>query len=623
MQKLLVLILTLFGFSNSLLSQTLSDRQQAEEVIQTYFDGWATGDSTKVGRAMHRTCHLKNFRDGKFIDLNRTQYLSGFRLRQRPAGLITRIVSMDITAGIGAAKTEIVTERDTFTDYFNLMKIDQQWFIVDKIATRIPHLTVPDLSEPIKETNITGLTKAQINKAAEMKIDSLFASYNSFTPGVAVAIVKDGKLIYKKGYGMANLNDNVPITTQTVFDIASVSKQFTAFAIYLLENEGKISLEDEVKKYIPELPAYASTIKIKHLLAHTSGLRDYGALTSIAGYYITDITTTAQLLKMMNKQRGLVFTPGTTYKYCNAGYVLLAEIVQRTTGKTFAAYTNEKMFTPLGMTNTLFCDDYQLVIKNKAESYEKIKDKYYHRPSLSTTPGPSGLLTTVEDLAKWALNFEKLVVGNKKLIDRFNEVSYLDNGRKVFVRMDEGDSIFYAKGQFVTNYRGVKRIGHGGHTAGFRTFLGRFPDQRLSIIHLSNDEHNEDLGGRYDIADYYIKESFLQKKTMASTVPTTTRNTTTKAASNFSIQLTEYAGTYFSDELDTRYYFEVINNQLVMKHIRLDDIALQRKGENSFTGSGPNTFFFEINFTRNTSGNVSGFEISNWGVTNLKFVKQN
>jgi hypothetical protein len=159
MKKLLLFTLTLSGFAISLAAQNLSDRQQAEEVIQTYFDGWATGDSTKVGRAMHRTCHLKNFRDGKFIDLNRTQYLSGFRPRQRPAGLITRIVSMDITAGVGAAKTEIVTERDTFTDYFNLMKVDQQWFIVDKIAARIPHITAPDLSEPIKETIIAGLAR--------------------------------------------------------------------------------------------------------------------------------------------------------------------------------------------------------------------------------------------------------------------------------------------------------------------------------------------------------------------------------------------------------------------------------------------------------------------------------
>jgi CubicO group peptidase (beta-lactamase class C family) len=464
--------------------------------------------------------------------------------------------------------------------------------------------------------------EAQSDKAAEIKIDSIFGSYNTQTPGVAVAIVRNGKVVLKKGYGMANLTYNIPVTPQTIFDIASVSKQFTAFAIYLLENEGKISLEDTAKKYIPELPDYAKTIKIKHLLAHTSGLMDHGALASIAGYYITDITTTSQILKMMYKQRGLVFPPGTAYKYCNSSYVLLTEIIQRTTGKTFAAYTTEKIFSPLGMNSTLFCDNYQLIVKNKADSYEKIRDTYYYRPSLSTTPGPSGLLTTVEDLTKWALNFEKPIVGNKKLIDRFNEVSYFDNGHKVFVRMDEGDSIFYAKGQFVTNYRGVKRIGHGGHTAGFRTFFGRFPEQRLSTIHLSNDEHNEDLGGRYDMAAYYIKGFFIPKKPMASPTTTPTPSTTPKPVQKFSVQLTEFAGTYLSDELDTRYYVEVINNQLVMKHIRLDDIVLQRKGENSFTGSGPNTFFFEINFTRNGSDSVSGFNISNWGAANLKFVKQ-
>lgn len=463
---------------------------------------------------------------------------------------------------------------------------------------------------------------AQTNKAAEMKIDSLFASYNSFTPGVAVAIVKDGKVILKKGYGMANLTYNIPITPQTVFDIASVSKQFTAFAIYLLENEGKLSLEDEARKYIPELPDYAKPIKIKHLLAHTSGLMDQGALASIAGYYITDISTTSQILKMMNKQSRLLFTPGTAYSYCNNSYVLLTEIVHRITGKTFAAYTKEKIFTPLGMTSTLFCDDYQLIVKNKADSYERIQDTYYYKPSLSTTPGPSGLLTTAENLAKWVLNFEKPLVGNKKLIDRFNEVSYLNNGRKVLVRVDEGDSIFYAKGQFISHYKGLNRIGHGGHTAGFRTFLGRFPDNGLAIIHLSNDEHNEDLGGRYDIADYYIKAHMVEKKQAISMVPSAASPNTTSPSQTFAASLNEFTGKFFSDELDTRYYFDVTNNKLIMKHIRLDDIVLKRTGENKFSGSGPNTFFFEINFIRNDTGKVMGFDISNWGAKNLKFVKQ-
>lgn len=461
---------------------------------------------------------------------------------------------------------------------------------------------------------------SQFNETAGIKIDSLFASYNLKTPGVAVLVVKDGNVVFKKGYGLANLNYNIPITPQTVFDIASVSKQFTAFTIYLLEQEGKLSFEDEVKKYIPELPDYAKSIRIKHLLAHTSGLPDYGALASIAGYFITDLNATPQLLKMMNKQKSLLFTPGSAFAYCNGGYILLAEIVQRVSGKTFSTYTKEKIFTPLGMTATLFCDNHQLVIKNKAESYEKENDHYFYRPSLSTTPCPSGLLTTVEDLVKWILNFENPVVGDAKLIERFNEVSYFDNGKKVYLRVIDGDTIFHAKGQNLWYHKGVRVISHGGHTAGFRTFLGRFPDQRLAIIQLSNDEHNERYGGRWDIADFYIQEHFKEQK-QAVVVPRP--NPVVPAAREFSNKgLNEFTGKFFCEELETRYVFEVQNNQLVMKHIRLNDIVLKRTGENIFTGSGPNTFAFELTFIKNEKGKITSLTISNWGAKNLKFIRQ-
>lgn len=468
---------------------------------------------------------------------------------------------------------------------------------------------------------LSGYSQSQINKEAGRKIDSIFASYSSQTPGAAIVVVKDGKVVFKKGYGTANLNYNIPITTQTVFDIASVSKQFTAFTIYLLESEGKLSFEDEVKKYIPELPDYAEKIKIKHLLAHTGGLRDQGALGSIAGYLLTDMTTTQQILKMLNRQSGLLFTPGSAFAYCNSGYVLLAEIVQRITGKTFSAYTKEKIFIPLGMNATLFCDDYQLVIKNKADSYEKNKNAYYYKPSLSTTPGPSGLLTTVEDLVKWVLNFDNPVVGNKALIERFNEVSYFDNGSKVFLRVIDGDTIFHAKGQNLWKHKGVRIISHGGHTAGFRTFLGRFPNERLAIIQLSNDEHNERLGGRWDIADYYIKDQL--KEQTQSPVTATARPGTGAATIEFNTpDISVFTGRYYSEELEARYSFEVNNNRLVMRHIRLDDIVLKRTGEYKFSGDGPNTFAFEITFTKDETGKFTGFYISNWGAKNVKFLKQ-
>ena len=458
---------------------------------------------------------------------------------------------------------------------------------------------------------------AQTNEEAGKKIDSLFTGYTAQTPGAAVAIVKDGKVIFQKGYGMADLDHDIPITPQTVFNIASVSKQFTAFAIYLLEDEGKISFEDDARKYIPGLPDYGTTIKIKHLLGHTSGLRDQAALGALAGGRPGDIVTTEQILKLVARQKNLNFTPGSMFSYNNTGYTLLAEIVHRVSGKTLAEYTSENIFKPLGMTNTQFYDNHEKIVKNKAESYERINKVYYHKPLNTSNVGPSNLLTTVEDLSKWVLNFENAIVGNTKLISAFNEVSYLDNGKKVVLRVSEGDTIFHAKGQNLSNYKGVNMITHGGHAAAFRTFLGRFPGQHLSIIALSNDEHNETLGARWQIADFYIKDHFRETK-QRNTIP---QNTSPTPAVNYSGNLNEFEGEYYSGELSTSYSFEVQGNKLVMTHIRLRDLELNRVGENKFSGSGPQTFSFEMEFLRNEAGTVTGFSISNFGVKNLKFSK--
>ncbi len=461
---------------------------------------------------------------------------------------------------------------------------------------------------------------AQNPQVIEQKIDSIFASYNSHTPGAAVAVVKDGKIVFMKGYGMANLSYDIPITPQTVFNIASVSKQFTAFAIYLLENEGKLSFEDDVRKYIPELPDYDTTIKIKHLLGHTSGLADHGALASIAGTYINaDFNNTELNLKILSKHNTLNFVPGSMFGYCNSNYTLLAEIIHRVTGKTFSEFTKEKIFIPLGMTNTQFSDNFQKVVKNLAESYELENNSYFIKPLVESNPGPSNLLTTVEDLCKWVLNFEKPIVGNSQLIKAFNEPSYLDNGNKVILRVTENDTIFHAKGQNVSKLKG-NYLGHGGHTAGFRTFLGRYPDHRLSIIQLSNDEHNENLGGRWDIADFYIKTPPVQNIQPTVTIP---NNIQAKAPTpNYTVGLEEFTGKYFNEALETNYHFEVKDNKLLMKNSRLSDITLKRVGDTKFTGYGSYTFPFEIDFLNNKKGEITGFKISNWGVKNVVFERK-
>jgi CubicO group peptidase (beta-lactamase class C family) len=460
---------------------------------------------------------------------------------------------------------------------------------------------------------------SQTSEEAARKIDSLFASYNEKTPGVAVAIVKDGKIVFKKGYGMADLDHDIPITPQTVFNLASVSKQFTAFAVYLLENEGKISFEDDVRKYIPELPNYGATIKIKHLLAHTSGLRDQWATLTLAGWRLDEIITTEQVLKLAVRQKSLNFTPGSAFGYCNTNFTLLAEIVHRVSGKTFAEYTSEKIFKPLGMSSTQFYDNHEKIVKNRAESYQLNKGVYYHKISNVTNVGPSNLLSTVEDLSKWALNFENPIVGNIKLIKAFNEASHLDNGQKVVMRIIDGDTIFQAKGQNLWKHKGISTLSHGGHTAAFRTYLGRFPDQHLSIIQLSNDEDNERLGGRWDIADFYIKDKLQERK---GTNPVNATNASIKPTVNYITSIKEFEGEYHNDELITSYTFEMKGEKLMMKHIRLGDIELKRIGESKFSGFGEQTFSFEMEFLRNGTGAVTEFVISNFGVKNLKFARQ-
>jgi CubicO group peptidase (beta-lactamase class C family) len=459
---------------------------------------------------------------------------------------------------------------------------------------------------------------AQRNARAEGKIDSTFASYTPKTPGVAVAIVKEGKMIFAKGYGMANLEHDIPVTPQTVFNIASVSKQFTAFAIYLLESEGKISFEDDIRKYFPELPQYPKPIKIKHLMGHTSGLMDTGALLSIAGGYVNgDINTTEQNLKLLSLQRDLNMETGSAFGYSNTNYFLLAEIIHRVSGITFSDFTNQRIFAPLGMKNTWFCDDYERVVKNRAESYELGQGWYHHKSLIESNPGPSNLLTTAEDLCKWVLNFESPSVGSPKILEAFNRPSILDNGKKVIFRIADGDTIFYAKGQNVSKFKG-SYLGHGGHTAGFRTFLGRFPEHRLAIIQLSNDEDNERLGGRWDIADYYLQDEKEDKKQVS--VPLT-QPPVKVPAENYKVSLDAFAGNYFNSVLDCRYHLEATGSGLILKHRRLYDISLKRTGDDRFSGYGSHTFAFEIVFIRNGAGEITGFDISNWGAKNVRFAK--
>lgn len=449
----------------------------------------------------------------------------------------------------------------------------------------------------------------------EKEIDPLFRHYTSSTPGVAVAIVADGKLVFKKGYGSANIEFPSKIDPRTVFNIASVSKQFTAFAVYLLEKQGKLSFEDDIRKYLPELPAYKNTVRIKHILGHTSGIRDQASLLSLAGWRQGDVVTNENVLRFVSRQKELNFEPGSRYLYSNSGYSLAAKIVRRVSGKPFSVFVRENIFEPLGMRDSYVNDDFAKPIKARADSYELVDGTYKRVAFNDSTSGSSNVNTTVEDLAKWALFLQDPSgLADAELVRRFNEPSRLNSGEPAVFYRTPTEVGYHAKGQVVRKVRGVNIVSHGGHTAGYRSTFWRFPDQRFAVVLLSNDEHFEQLENAEAIIEMAIGDRMEPKPSEPSTVAAPAA-----AESKYTNTLADYSGRFYSDELETFYTASVSAGKLVFDHVRLGRIALTQTGRDRFAGRIE--FPVEIEFTRNTAGEVSGFRVSNFGAKNVKFEK--
>ncbi|UCC40289.1 MAG: serine hydrolase [Candidatus Aminicenantes bacterium] len=333
------------------------------------------------------------------------------------------------------------------------------------------------------------------------KVNKLFAKWDKAdSPGCALAVIKDGKIIYKKGYGMANLEHNIPITSKSVFYIGSVSKQFVSMSIALLAKEGKLSLDDDIRKYLPEMPDYGTPITIRHLIHHTSGLRDYLTLLGIAGIdfgtYHED-----EAVELIARQKELNFKPGEEYLYSNSGYLTLAVIVERASGKSLRNYADENIFTPLGMTSSHFHDDYTMLIKNRATGYfPGGKGKYKNFISTFDCVGSGGLFTNVEDLFQWDQNFIHKKVGGQDVFDLIHTKGKLNNGKE----------LDYAFALTIGTYKGLKTVGHGGALGGYRSSFLRFPEQNFSIICLSNLSSFNPSRLSRQVADIYLADQFKE-----------------------------------------------------------------------------------------------------------------
>ena len=348
-------------------------------------------------------------------------------------------------------------------------------------------------------------------------------------PGLAMAVLQDGRVIFERGWGLASLEYGIPITPSTVFHVASVSKQFTAFAITLLAQQGKLSVDDELRKYVPEMHDFGKPITLRHLLYHTSGLRDQWELLSLAGWRLDDVITQKDILNILWRQRELNFPPGEEEMYCNSGYTLLAEVAGRVSEQPFLDFTRNTIFRPLGMTNTHFHLDHEEVVRNLACSYAPRSGGGYARRVLSyANVGATSLFTTVEDLARWIANFENPKVGGPEVRRQMQQKGKLNSGKE----------IDYGFGLAIGELRQARTISHGGADAGYRSYLIWLPEHHLGVVLLSNLGSMDVEGIARAAAEIFLRDKLA---------PLVSRNLEAKAKSTHPVDpslLDRYVGKY-------------------------------------------------------------------------------
>lgn len=338
-------------------------------------------------------------------------------------------------------------------------------------------------------------TPEQIRRA-----DSIFARFTGDTPGASFAVVKDGKVLFTKGYGLADLEHRIPITPSTVFDVASVSKQFAGLTVAMLIGEGKIGLKDDIRKYIPELQPMKRPITVENLLHHMSGMRDWPGTLGVAGWDFDDVISFQQILTFAYHQKTLNFVPGSEYTYSNTGFNLLAEMVQRVTGQPFRVVTNERIFKPLGMSSSIFRDDHTLVVADRAFGYSRrpAPDSTWHVVTNNLTAlGSSSLMSSANDMARWLMNFDDKRVGGEAAHTLMRTRGVLNNG----------STIPYAFGIVNAEYRGAPTLNHSGSWAGFVSYLVHFPQQHAGVVVLANTPRVNTAQAAYGLADIFFGES--------------------------------------------------------------------------------------------------------------------
>ena len=305
------------------------------------------------------------------------------------------------------------------------------------------------------------------------QVDGIFAQWDtSGSPGCAVAVIHGGSIVYKRGYGIADLDHGLAITPTTVFHAASLSKQFTAMSLLLLVGQGRLSLDDEVRTHIRELPNLGNArVTIGDMLHHISGIRDQWIFVTMAGWRLSDdVVTRDDVLHFVSRMKALNFKPRDQYLYSNTGYTLAGLIVERVSGRPLADFAHDNIFHPLGMANTRFAKTHGVIVPNHAYGYRQSTDQPYElRMPNYDLMGPTNLLTTVEDLARWDRNFDDKTVGGAAALSKMQTPGRLSNG----------DKVPYGLGLMLSKYRGLSVVEHDGRDAGYRAHLDSLPRPAL------------------------------------------------------------------------------------------------------------------------------------------------
>ncbi len=445
------------------------------------------------------------------------------------------------------------------------------------------------------QQNLTAKTQPA-NDEAIKKVDAFLSQWDkNDMPGCSVGAIKDGKLVYKRAFGMANLDYDIPNTTLTLFNLASVSKPFTAMSIALLAQQGKLSLDDDIRKYVPEIPKYNETITIRNLIHHTSGIREYQALVLFGGLGTDNAYSDKTILNMLARQKNISFVPGSKYQYSNSNYHLLGIIVSRVSGKSLRLFADENIFKPLGMKNTMFSDNRFEVVKNRATGYMISPDKSIRaRSSLFDLVGGGGVLTTVEDLSLWTQNYYEPKIGNKEMIELLTTPGTLNGGEKMS----------YAFGVWRQEYKGLPIIEHSGNMSGFRAKIFSFPEQKFTAIALCNNMAILPSAIVNKLADIYLegqlKPVVPSKKPVAEKLP--------PAISLAEKEALRYAGIYAHPESGKVFKLSVKEGKLINSGLLQYEIPVTPVSENRLLiVEGENVT--ELNAVFSKSGTISEIRI--------------